>query len=95
MENKLTKEGLIGSSETFLYDKKNLKRIKRVIEKFGVLLRKRGFEEMNVHQMITLALGMIALLMLDYSYGIRLPFVLGVTGITLAGFLALMNIGKR
>ena len=95
MENKFTKEDLISSPETSRHGKKNQEWIKHVIETVGVLLRKRGFQEMTVYQEVVLVLGMITLLVLEYIYGIRLSIILGVVGITLPAFLAPMYLGKK
>jgi len=95
MENKPIKQDFISSSETFPCGTKSLKWIKCVIDAIRVLHQKRGIQEMNVYQMIVLILGVVALLMLEYSYGIRLSFVLAVTGMTVVALLALMKIGKK
>ena len=95
MENKLTKEGVIRLSETFLHPTKSLQWIKHAIEIFGVFVGKRGFQEMNLYQIIALILGIITLLVLEHIYGIRLCIVVGVTGITLVVCFALMYIGKK
>ena len=95
MENKFTKEDLISSPEKSRHGKKNQAWIKHMIETVGVLLRKRGFQEMSVYQAVVLVLGMITLLVLEYIYGIRLFIILGVVGITLSAFLALMYLGKK
>lgn len=95
MEDKLTKEDVISSPETSLHGKKNLEWIKHVIGTFGVLLRKRGFQEMGVYQTIVLIVGMITLLVLEYIYGIRLSIVFGVIGVTLLAFFAPMSLGRK
>ena len=95
MENKFTKEDLISPPETSRHGKKNQEWIKHVIETVGVLLRKRGFQEMSFYQTIVLILGMISLLAMEHIYGIRLSIILGVVGITLPAFLALMYLGKK
>ena len=95
MENKFTKEDLISPPETSRHGKKSQGWIKHVIETVGVLLRKRGFQEMTVYQAVVLVLGMITLLVLEYIYGIRLSIILGGVGMTLSAFLAAMYLGKK
>jgi len=95
MKNKSRKEHIVSSLETSAYGDRILKWINRVIGTLGLLEQKRGIDEMNIYQMIVLISGVVALLLLEYSYGIQLRYVFGVIGISLLLFFAFMNKGRN